>query len=136
MAYMNVEHKRKIAELVKPILNKYGVKGTLSIRHHSTLVLNISRGKLDFIGNFNEVGKNIHNLSDFGFSPAKNNIKVNEFHTDRDYSGDVAVFFTEILAVMNVDNWNHSDIQSDYFNVGYYIDINVGKWDKPYVLEA
>jgi hypothetical protein len=132
MAYMNVEHKRKIAELVKPILNKYGVKGTVAIRHHSTLVLNISGGKLDFIGNFNEVGEKSHGY--IGFTPVNGNIRVNEFYVDRDYSGEVQSFLKEIISVMNIDNWNHSDIQSDYFNVGYYIDINIGKWDKPYAL--
>ena len=136
MAYMNVEHKRKIAELVKPILHKYNVKGTLAVRNHSTLVLNISRGKLDFIGNYNEVGKDDRSHQTFAFQPAKDYIQVNQYHTDRHYSGKVRDFFKEILEAMNVDNWDRSDIQTDYFNVGYYIHIAIGKWDKPYVLEA
>jgi len=24
---------------------------------------------------------------------------------------------------------------TDYFNVGWYIDVNIGKWNKPYVIE-
>jgi hypothetical protein len=30
------------------------------------------------------------------------------------------------------DNWNRSDSQSDYFDVNYYLDINIGKWNKPF----
>ena len=33
-------------------------------------------------------------------------------------------------------NFDNSDPQSDYFSVGWYTDINVGKWNKPYVMEA
>ena len=135
MAYMNVDKKRKIAELVKPILHKYGVKGTLSVHHHSTLVLNISRGKLDFIGNYNEAGAANRGHWSHGFDPAKDSIQVNTHHTDSHYSGKVRDFFNEVIAAMNVDNWDRSDIQSDYFDVGYWISINVGKWDKPYIFE-
>jgi hypothetical protein len=35
---------------------------------------------------------------------------------------------------MNDGNHDNSDIQSDYFDVGWYISINVGRWDKPYEL--
>jgi hypothetical protein len=35
---------------------------------------------------------------------------------------------------MNAGNWDKSDIQTDYFDVGWYIDVNVGRWDKPYAL--
>jgi hypothetical protein len=135
MAYMNVEKKRKIAELVKPILHKYGVKGTLSVHHHSTLVLTISRGKLDFIGNYNETGVANRGHWSRGFDPANNSIQVNTHHTDSHYSGKVRDFFNEVIAAMNVDNWDHSDIQSDYFSCGYHISVNVGKWDKPYIFE-
>ena len=29
-------------------------------------------------------------------------------------------------------NWDNSDIQTDYFDVNYYFDINIGKWNKPF----
>ena len=38
MAYMNQERKAKVAAKVKPILAKYGMKGSLSVRNHSTIV--------------------------------------------------------------------------------------------------
>ena len=52
MAYMSQDHKAKIAPVVKAILKKYNVKGTLAVRHHSSLVLNIKSGSIDFIENY------------------------------------------------------------------------------------
>jgi hypothetical protein len=40
----------------------------------------------------------------------------------------------EVFAEMNDGNWDKSDIQSDYFNVGWYVDVNIGRWNKPYAL--
>jgi hypothetical protein len=37
MAYMNQERKAQIVAAVKPILAKYGVKGTFAVRNHSTI---------------------------------------------------------------------------------------------------
>lgn len=38
-----------------------------------------------------------------------------------------------IKHIINKDNFNHSDSMTDYFHVGHYANISVGKWDKPYV---
>jgi hypothetical protein len=32
----------------------------------------------------------------------------------------------------SADWYDRSDSQSDYFDTAYYVDVNVGKWDKPY----
>ena len=37
---------------------------------------------------------------------------------------------------MNDGNHDRSDPQSDYFDVGWYVDVNIGKWNKPYTLVA
>ena len=42
----------------------------------------------------------------------------------------------ELIDAMNEGNWDHSDIQSDYFNVGWYTDVNIGNWNKLYELTA
>jgi hypothetical protein len=38
----------------------------------------------------------------------------------------------KIVKTLNIGNHNNSDIQSDYFDVGWYVSIKVGEWDKPY----
>jgi len=35
---------------------------------------------------------------------------------------------------MNIGNFDKSDVQTDYFHVGWYMSVNLGKWDKPYIL--
>ena len=35
--------------------------------------------------------------------------------------------------VASKDNWNKSDIQTDYFDVNYYLMLTIGHWDKPFV---
>ena len=62
MAYVSQELKAKLAPTIKAICKKYGVKASIAVRNHSTLVLNIKQGRIDFIENFietdaNEIGR-------------------------------------------------------------------------------
>lgn len=129
MAYYSQERKAKIAPQIKAILKKYNVKGSLSVDNHSTVVLTIRSGKLDFIENFNTTGLRP------GDSIAKNYIGVNPYHYTSHFSGECLDFLSEVMSVLNDGNHDNSDIQSDYFDVGWYVDINIGKWNKPYILE-
>jgi hypothetical protein len=43
-------------------------------------------------------------------------------------------FLNEVMPALNAGNWDRSDIQADYFNVGWYVNVHVGKWNKPYAL--
>ena len=40
----------------------------------------------------------------------------------------------QIWDIMNVGNYDRSDIMSDYFDVGFYVSLNIGRWDVPYIL--
>ena len=72
MAYMSQERKQQRAPIIKAILKKYGVKGSLSVRNHSTLVLNIKSGKIDFIENFIATDANVmHGSIHRAFPPAR-----------------------------------------------------------------
>ena len=136
MAYMNQERKAERAPAIKAILKKYNVKGSLAVRNHMTLVLNIKSGSVDFIGNFNETVSSDPYLSARGFTPAEKSLDVNPYHYQNHFSGDAKAFMQEVFAVMNSGNHDRSDIQSDYFDVGWYVDVNIGQWNKPYALEA
>ena len=136
MAYMSQEKKAKIAPEVKAILKKYKVKGTLAVRNHMTLVLNIKSGSVDFIGNFNETVSTDPYLSARGFTPATKSLDVNPYHYQTHFSGKALAFMREVFRAMNDGNHDRSDIQSDYFDVGWYVDVNIGQWNKPYTVEA
>ena len=131
MAYMNQERKSKIAQNLKPILKKYGIKASLAVRNHSSIVLNIKSGTIDFIGNFNS---SINTQR--GDRKAEGYIDVNPYWYQEHFSGVAKEFLTEAMTALKSADWyDKSDIQSDYFNIAYYVDINIGKWHKPYQFE-
>lgn len=138
MAYMNQEKKAKIAALMKPILTKYGVKGSLSVNNHSTICLTLKSGKIDFIGNSNRVcGGNFYQVQR-GFKPNTTGYdQVNPYWFQDHYDGDAKAFLAEVLAALKGADWyDESDAMVDYFNTAYYVSVNIGKWNKPYVLTA
>ncbi len=139
MAYVSQEMKSELAPVIKTILKKYGIKGTLSVHNHSTLVLNIKSGKLDFIKNYLETTESSRSgTPSFGITEQsfRSYMQVNTYHVDSYYSGKTKKFLAEVIAAMKGPKFfDHSDSMTDYFHCSHYIDINVGKWNKPYVLE-
>jgi hypothetical protein len=136
MAFMNQIRKKQIEPEVKRILKNYGITGRLSVNNHSTLVLKISSGKIDFIGDY--VTTSMKNYPDIDSSRSQlENIKyinVNQYWLDKQHSGNALACLREIVAAMNNGNWDRSDVQSDYFDVGWYIDIMIGTYKKPYIM--
>lgn len=129
MAYIGQDTKIRIAQKVKAILAKYGLKGSLSIRNNMVLVLTVTSGKIDFIKNCNETCKD-------GNQKVKDYMMVNPYHYSSHFSGEPVHFIHEVLMAMNEGNHNNSNPSVDYFDVGWYNDIMIGKWDKPYKLVA
>lgn len=134
MAYMSQEKKQKIAPVVKSILKKYNVKGSLSVRNHSSLQLTVKSGVIDFFENFIDVYNKEKDLRG-GFNdrgiPAKY-IQVNTYWYHEHFTGKAKEFLKEVFTVMNNGNHDNSDIQTDYFDVGWYVRVGIGSWDKPY----
>lgn len=133
MAYVSKENKAKIVAAVKPVLAKFGMKGSFSVRNHSTIVLKLKSGKLDIIGNYVEVADNRPKPT-YWEAPV-GSMEVNMYHIGSSYSGKVLVFLEKIeLALKAADWFDKSDSMTDYFHTAYYIDVHVGEWKKPYVL--
>ena len=113
MAYVSQEDKAKLAPAIKAVLAKYKMKGTISVGHHSTLVVRIKSGAIDFGGT---------------------NIDVNEYWIHEHYTGVARRFLTELLAAMKgPDYFCNDDSQTDYFHRSHYTDIRIGNWSRPYV---
>tara|TARA_Y100001972_G_C7407220_1_gene211301 strand:- start:117 stop:461 length:345 start_codon:yes stop_codon:yes gene_type:complete len=113
MAYMNQEKKKKLAPKIKEILKKFNMKGTLSVDNYSTLNLNLKSGSIDF---------GTDQINEYWY---KDHFEDNP---------EALAFLSEVIPAMNVGNHDNSDIMTDYFDVGWYISVNLGKWDKPYIL--
>lgn len=138
MAYMSQEMKQQLAPMIKAVLTKYSVKGTISVHNHSSLVVTLKEGALDFIGQANIDNEDYANRR--GSVPQKvvGNYQVNPYYATEGGNKKINAFFKELINAMNgkgskIANHNKSDIQTDYFDVGWYLDINIGKWNKPYV---
>lgn len=140
MAYMNQEKKAKIVAAVKPILKKYGVKGTFAVRSHSTICLNIKEGKIDFIENYISTDAALPHagkmpVDQVAYVRKNQTLDINPYWFQEHFSGDAKKFLMEVFNGMKSAGWyDKSDAQTDYFDTAYYVDVNVGQWDKPYVL--
>jgi len=122
MAHMNQEKKALISPLIKEISKKYGVKTSLSIRDRSSISLNIKSGNIDFINNFNEIAKTKNAIL-----AANDHVSVNHYWFHEQFSGVALEFLKESMVALKSAGWfDKSDIQIDYFNIAYYISIEIG----------
>ena len=114
MAYVSQEMKAKLAPTIKAVLKKYKVKGSIAVRNHMSLVVTIKEGAVNF---------------------GKDHIQVNPYHIDAHYAGKARSLLNELKAAMEgPEFFCEDDAMTDYFHCSHYIDINIGKWDKPYVV--
>ena len=135
MAYVSQDLKKSLAPAIKAICKKHGIKATLATNRF-TLILNIKSGNIDFFESFNRLGMAESRPNHLPFTPETHDMRVNPYHYKRHFDVKALKFLSEVIPAMNVGNHDNSDIMTDYFDVGWYIDVNIGKWDKPYVLEA
>jgi len=130
MAYMNQEKKAKIAGELKRVVPA-GWKYSLSVRHHSTIVLTISAAPVDLIAEVNAC--NAERARQRGDEPYINrdSVSIHPSGVERSFSASRDTI-AKIMACLNIDNHDRSDVQSDYFDVGHYVDLQIGRWDKPF----
>ena len=135
MAYMNQERKAQLAPGIRAVLDKYKVKGTISVRNHMVLVVTVKSGNLDFIAEANQFNREFADRTGQQFYPVKDYYQANPYKGADAYADtEIGQFFKELTAAMRGDLWyDNSDIQTDYFDTAYYLDINIGRWDRPYV---
>ena len=71
--------------------------------------------------------------------------QINHFHLESFYGKENAEILGKVSDIAHTapglaggkKYYNNNDIQSDYFDVAYYVSIHVGKWNKDYeVVEA
>ena len=66
MAYMCQTKKKAMAPQIKAVLKKYGMKGSIAVNNHSTLVVNLKEGALDLIGAANKYNKLMEKIRSWG----------------------------------------------------------------------
>lgn len=128
MAYINQEDKQRIAKKLKAVIPS-GWKYSLAIRHHSKLVLTVSAAPFDLIRAFKP--------SPYFNPETATHAEVSRYHY-RNHLDDecVADAFDAIFSALNDGNHDNSDVQTDYFDVGWYVDVHIGRWNRPFEVTA
>lgn len=114
MAYFSQEMKKTVAPKIKEVLKKYDMKGSLCVRNHTSVVFTVKSGPIDF--------------------GTSSSITVIPARIGMEFNGKARDFLNEIYTILMDGNHNDSDPQTDYFDVGWYVDIHIGDWDKEYIL--
>ena len=120
MAYVSQTDKKELSIGIKKVLKKYNMKGTIAVRHHSTLVVNIQSGPIEF-----------------NHTHGDGHTQVNPYWIHEHFEGVAKQFLTELLVEMKgTKYYNNDNAMVDYFDRSHYTDINIGQWNKPYVQTA
>jgi hypothetical protein len=102
---MSQEQKKVMTAQLKPILQKYGAKGTLSVKNNSGVRLKLHQG--------------LHLRLKIG--------PLNPYWYMEHYKGQETElrFLNEVMEVLNRGNHDRSDIMTDYYDVGWYVYVEV-----------
>jgi len=127
MAYVSKQDKANLAPVIKAVLKKHKMNGTISIQNYSTIVVKVSGGALDF--------SEYMRAAEY----PRDHIDVNPYWIDEHYADNeqIKTFLNELHSAMKgPDYYNNSDIMTDYFDRSHYTDIKIGTYNKPYVFKG
>ena len=106
MAYMNQNLKAELAPGIKAVLKKYGMKGSIAVRNHMVLVVNIKSGKLDIMQNHYDKVTERGTVNQYGDNIKKAEyLDVNQYWIEDGYTGIVKDFIIELYDAMKCDKW-------------------------------
>jgi hypothetical protein len=111
----------------------YGIKYSVRVRNHSTIVMTITEGPVDFIKNAEAMRMMNMNDQDFGNrgDGAREYLQINTYSIDSHHSGICAEILNKAEKALNMGNRDRCR-RREYCDVGWYVYINVGSFDKPY----
>ena len=135
MAYISTEDVKHILNELKKELPQY--KFSVVRDHHSSVTISLMKGPAfndyEYFDRYNNVTKTA-NLSD------GEHHQINQYHLEDFYGKENAEILSKIDTISRTAPaknggkvwYNDSDIQTDYFDIAYYVHISVGKWNKQY----
>jgi hypothetical protein len=122
MAYMDQERKARLAAELKRVV-PLGWKYTLAVRHRSTIVMTITEAPVDIVAALR---------GNLGYT----RVRSKRFFEVEACDAAVQEPLIAIIDTLNTGNHDRSDAMTDYFDVGWYVEVNVGRWDKPFKVSA
>lgn len=134
MAYMNQDKKRVIKAALDKITKPLGIKYSLRVRNHMTIVCTITAAPIDFIGNFKmTTGDKFSNLP----SHEMDHMPVNPYWYQDHFTGKPREIIGQLVnALKAADYYDNSNAMIDYFDTAYYFDLNIGEYGRPFKLTA
>lgn len=133
MAYMNQEKKQSISAALKAVMPK-DWKWSLSVSNHTTIVLTIAAAPHDLVGmaqaKNDEIARQRGETQGYKI---KDHFTLNHHRFDESEYGAAGPVLAAAIAALYADHWDQSDIQTDYFHCAYYVDVQIGRWNKPFV---
>jgi len=126
MAYMNQEKKATIKSALQKVMPK-DWKWSLSVDNHSTIVITIKSAPVDLIDEVLYVSK-----SNQTEKPVSHDVNI--YWLDKQFDFHLELFKNILRAAKSAEWFDKSDVQSDYFHTAYYIDIRIGRWNKPFIV--
>jgi hypothetical protein len=120
MAYITSESVKEMRNTIKNLFPaKDGWKFSITREHYSSVSCSILQAPIELRVNESNTNENV------------NNFWINERYNG--LNDKATEILTKINDVLNLNNFDKSDIQSDYFHVGHYVTIRIGQWDKPFI---
>lgn len=136
MAYVTQDKKKELEQKLQLVLPKPAWKWTTKVRHSSTLVLTIMSGPVDLI----ESALRQQMEKEFGVESSttssikqRRSFSPNIYYIADAFDTEARDLMVKVKEALNAGNHDKSDIQSDYFDVGWYVDINIGRYDDPFI---
>jgi hypothetical protein len=128
---MNQERKKALAARVAQVVPK-DWKYTLAVRNHSTIVMTITQAPKDLVASYREMRDSSGPFTNW--SKTDYSCKINTHYPGQAFHDpDLCKIMTDIVEALNYGNHDNSDAQTDYFDVGWYVDVQVGSYDSPFI---
>ena len=132
MAYMNQDKKAVIKAALDKVTKRYGIKYSLRVRNHITIVCTITAAPIDFMGNFKATTGDLFKTIS-GHDPVY--LPVNPYWYQDHFTGKPREIIGQLIdALKAADYYDRSDAQTDYFDVAYYFDLKIGDHNRPFKL--
>lgn len=118
MAFISTQ---KVAEIRSNLKKEFpDIKFSVVRRNYSAVDVTILKSPYDFrpdsLKNQSSLSVNTYWIDEHGYK-----------HSD---------ILKRIIEIGNTGNHNNSDVMTDYFDVGWYFDLSLGQWNKPFQVAA
>jgi hypothetical protein len=116
MAYISTEEVKVIREeLKKNFPSRLGWKLSIVRRDYLSLSISIINAPIELRNDQNKAYE-----------------QVNQYWIESRENKQSIPVLKKIFEIANKNNYDRSDVQSDYFDVGYYLNLSIGHFGKPF----